>query len=70
MSTSMAFDNLGPDFAPGLPHAGNTSVRLATVEERDAAHMIMMLPRNPERSVGFRKLLEAKDCAMRALLYK
>jgi hypothetical protein len=28
------------------------------------------LPPNPERTVALRKLLEAKDCAVRALLYK
>ena len=28
------------------------------------------LPRNPERTVCLRKLLEAKDCAVRAVLYK
>ncbi len=28
------------------------------------------LPRNPERTVALRKLLEAKDCAVRAQLYK
>lgn len=28
------------------------------------------LPQNPERTVAFRKLLEAKDCAVRARLYK
>jgi len=27
-------------------------------------------PRNPERSAALRKLLESKDCAVRALLYK
>jgi hypothetical protein len=27
------------------------------------------LPRNPERTVALRKLLEAKDCAVRAALY-
>lgn len=27
-------------------------------------------PMNPERTVCLRKLLEAKDCAVRALLYK
>lgn len=27
------------------------------------------LPRNPERTAALRKLLEAKDCAVRALLY-
>jgi ferritin-like protein len=28
------------------------------------------LPRNPERTVALRKLLEAKDCAVRAAIYK
>lgn len=28
------------------------------------------LPSNPERTVALRKLLEAKDCAVRAVLYK
>lgn len=27
------------------------------------------LPRNPERTVALRKLLEAKDCAVRAVLF-
>ena len=37
----------------------------------DLAHqMIDTLPRNPERTAGLRKLLEAKDCAVRALLFK
>jgi len=33
----------------------------------DLAHT---LPRNPERTTALRKLLEAKDCAVRAVLYK
>jgi hypothetical protein len=28
------------------------------------------VPRNPERTVALRKLLEAKDCAVRAWIYK
>lgn len=37
----------------------------------DLAHrMVAMLPRNPERTVGLRKLLEAKDCAVRARLFR
>ena len=28
------------------------------------------LPNNPEKSTALRKLLEAKDCAVRALLFK
>lgn len=35
-----------------------------------AEHMVKTLPRNPERTAGLRKLLEAKDCAVRAQLYK
>lgn len=35
------------------------------------AHAIFStLPRNPERTVALRKLLEAKDAAVRARLYK
>jgi len=35
-----------------------------------ATHIVATLPRNPERTVALRKLLEAKDCAVRALLFK
>lgn len=35
-----------------------------------AEHMVKTLPKNPERTAGLRKLLEAKDCAVRAQLYK
>jgi hypothetical protein len=35
-----------------------------------ATHMVATLPSNPERTVALRKLLEAKDCAVRALIYK
>lgn len=35
-----------------------------------AEFIVETLPRNPERTVAFRKLLEAKDCAVRAQLYK
>lgn len=35
-----------------------------------AHHIVAVLPRNPERTVALRKLLEAKDCAVRAKLYK
>jgi hypothetical protein len=35
-----------------------------------AQWVIDNLPRNPERTVALRKLLEAKDCAVRAALYK
>ena len=37
----------------------------------DLAQVIFeTLPRNPERSVALRKLLEAKDAAVRAKLFK
>lgn len=32
--------------------------------------IVETLPRNPERTVALRKLLEAKDAAVRAQLYK
>ena len=35
-----------------------------------ADNLVKSLPRNPERTVALRKLLEAKDCAVRALLFK
>jgi hypothetical protein len=35
-----------------------------------AVHHIMTLPRNPERTVALRKLLESKDAAVRAALAK
>lgn len=36
-----------------------------------AAHLLIAtLPRNPERTVALRKLLEAKDCAVRAAIAK
>jgi ATP-dependent Clp protease ATP-binding subunit ClpA len=35
-----------------------------------ARRLVETLPRNPERTVALRKLLEAKDCAVRAKLFK
>lgn len=35
-----------------------------------AEHIVSTLPRNPERTVALRKLLEAKDCAVRAALFQ
>lgn len=35
-----------------------------------AQQIVDTLPRNPERSVALRKLLEAKDAAVRALIAK
>jgi hypothetical protein len=37
----------------------------------DLAHdLVNCVPRNPERTVALRKLLEAKDCAVRACIFK
>lgn len=35
-----------------------------------ADRIVATLPRNPERTVALRKLLEAKDAAVRALLFR
>lgn len=35
-----------------------------------AQHIVLNLPRNPERTVALRKLLEAKDAAVRAYIAK
>ena len=35
-----------------------------------ARQIVDTLPSNPERTAGLRKLLEAKDCAVRAQLFK
>lgn len=35
-----------------------------------AAQVDSFLPNNPEKSTALRKLLEAKDCAVRAIIFK
>ncbi len=35
-----------------------------------ARWMVDTLPRNPERTVALRKLLESKDCAVRSVLFR
>ena len=35
-----------------------------------AEAIVAGVPQNPERTVALRKLLEAKDCAVRAVIYK
>ena len=35
-----------------------------------ANYIVTQLPDNPERAMALRKLLEAKDCAVRAKLFK
>lgn len=38
--------------------------------ENLALQIVAALPRNPERTVALRKLLEAKDAAVRAAIYQ
>ena len=44
--------------------------RISRLFSELAEDIVAQLPRNPERTVALRKLLEAKDCAVRALIYK
>jgi hypothetical protein len=50
-------------FAHLPPHLQDVSRSFAEQADR-----IMQLPRNPERTVALRKLLESKDAAVRAAL--
>lgn len=47
------------------PHLQATSAGFQALAEK-----LLALPRNPERTAAFRKLLEAKDCAVRAMIYR
>jgi hypothetical protein len=60
---------------PMLQFFGYTHLPLAMQEVSRpfcelAKQMVLTLPSNPERSAALRKLLEAKDCAVRAAIYK
>jgi hypothetical protein len=48
------------------PHLQEVSQPFWTLAE----HLVKTLPRNPERTVALRKLLEAKDAAVRARIAK
>lgn len=48
------------------PHMQNVSRPFCELAHR----MVETLPQNPERAVALRKLLESKDCAVRAIIYK
>lgn len=54
------------EFAHLPPHLAEISGSFAQL----AHEICAVLPRNPERTVALRKLLEAKDCAVRARIYK
>ena len=46
-------------------------LQAASAPFSELAHGIVAgLPRNPERTVALRKLLEAKDAAVRAMIYQ
>ncbi len=47
------------------PHLQEVSAQF-----REVAQNIDKLPNNPEKTTALRKLLEAKDCAVRAVLFK
>lgn len=52
-------------------HYGHLPPSLSAVSEpfcQMAERIISSLPRNAERTMALRKLLEAKDCAVRAML--
>lgn len=48
------------------PHLKEVSCNFANL----AKIIVETLPDNPERTTALRKLLEAKDCAVRALIFK
>ena len=48
------------------PHLQDVSRPFADMAEQ----IVVRLPRNPERTVALRKLLEAKDAAVRAMVAK
>ena len=51
------------DLARAIVHGGSTP-------DTGAGILQVSIPRNPERTVALRKLLEAKDAAVRAMLAK
>ena len=53
-------------FAHLPPHLQAVSKPFAELAEK----IVTTIPRNPERTVALRKLLEAKDAAVRAFLAK
>ena len=51
-------------------HLRSPELMAVSKEFHSLAHrMVQILPQNPERTVALRKLLEAKDCAVRAVLF-
>jgi hypothetical protein len=51
-------------------HLPNQTCHLVKKFHDMALHLIEVLPSNPESTVAMRKLMEAKDCAVRSVLFK
>ncbi len=54
------------EYAHLPPHLRDVSMSFYNL----AMHIAGTLPMNPERTTALRKLLESKDCAVRAAIYK
>lgn len=65
-----------PNYEPMLQffefsHLQRSELRDTSEMFAGLAHAVVNnIPRNPERTVALRKLLEAKDCAVRAMIMK
>jgi hypothetical protein len=66
-----AYEHLPPHLqAISKPFCELARLIVAADEMPEGTPVQFPLPSNPERTVALRKLLEAKDCAVRAVLYK
>lgn len=66
-----AYDHLPPHLqAVSKPFCDLARIIIAEGEMPAGTPVQFPLPRNPERTVALRKLLEAKDAAVRALVAK
>lgn len=54
----------------GYAHLPSHLQSVSAQFHRMAHEIVSILPRNPERTVALRKLLEAKDAAVRAALFQ
>lgn len=67
-----AFAHLPPHLEAVSKPFGELAMKIVGVKGGmpDGTPIQFPLPRNPERTVALRKLMEAKDAAVRALLFK
>ena len=54
----------------GYKHLPENLQKISKPFSELAEEYILYLPNNPERTMALRKLLEAKDCAVRAFIFK